>query len=539
MSVTAKLESTLTSVHKPSAKDFELLRKADAGLEKQLSNLSLIRLALLVVITFLFASAMHRRNDDAIQKTIGGIYNTANKEGEKISTLDPISTYLFTPYGDSQDTELETLVGNLKAQYAQVFTVKFSVLGTDLSFDLRLIIVSFPLWLSLAQIYVSIVREKRRLLRFTGYTLTTRAGADQITAIDKLLFGREEGPYRSYPGVLIDVSFWVVVVVLVAMMIWITDMHTAEDQGESLFINFGLVIMLVSAFYASAFSSRISTRLREQLETQLGCVVPLDTFGRIWRAINRWLISLPARVKPRLTLVAAGVLTLSTLVLQTAQVGCNDNILGEESRTSTQSGTTSPATAAPVEQKDPTGEGRPGYKLLIGAADWPPSLIPVVFAINSPENLYGRIIYAFSLFLALLGFGLAGLITLRRVPASAFVLVLSRLCAALSSAFVCEFANPTLLFWRPWVWLCPLLLTVVLFIVAKLARRKSPQGADAIYRALRMGYVSLIAADLVYLGSVLRTLPGLVVLFLAVHLMTVGYFSAREGFRALTPSDRC
>lgn len=494
MSLTAKVEGTFGSQHQPSARDFDLLRKADAGLEKQLSNLSLIRLVLIVVITFLFASAMHRRNDEAIQRIMVKIYSASQEHAVK---MDPISLYLgFTP---RVAMGAESLVNNLNDEYSRVFTVKFSVLGTDLSFDLRLVIVSVPLWLSLMQIYFSILREKRRLIRFVGYTFTTRAPSDEVTAIDKLQFGNDEGPYQSYPRCLIDILFWHVVVVLLGMMAWITDVRT--DPVEPVLLKMGLIIVLASAFYASAFSSLVSTRLREQVEAKLGCVVPLDTFGRVWRSTNRWLSSLPARVKPRSTLIPAGLLILSTLVLPTAQVGC--------------------------QRHEHEGELRPGYQLLRGNADWPPSILPILRYVGSPtENLYGRTIYACVLLLALVGIAVGGFMAFARRRAHTLIRVLCSFCALISIAFACEFANPALLYtmWKSWIWLCPLAITVVLLIVA----RRSPQRADKIYRSLRMGYVPLVVADIFYLGSVARSLPGLVILFFSVHLMTLGYFSARS-----------
>jgi hypothetical protein len=51
----------------PSAKDLDLLRDADADLEKRISQLSFLRLALVVILTFMFASALHRRNEGTIK----------------------------------------------------------------------------------------------------------------------------------------------------------------------------------------------------------------------------------------------------------------------------------------------------------------------------------------------------------------------------------------------------------------------------------------------------------------------------------------
>jgi hypothetical protein len=504
------------SVHNPTSKDFELLRKTDAALDKQISSLSLIRLALFVVITFLFASAIHRRNEDAIQKTLQDIYTTPGVTETEKPILDPLSVYLRITRGDSDNSQLNALVLNLQNQYSQIFTVKFSVLGTDLSFDLRLIIVSFPVWLSLAQIYLSILREKRRLIRYIGFELLSRAGTVEVTVIDKLTFEQKEGPYRSYPRTLIDVSFWLTVIVLLSMMIWITGMKTT-DEGR-LYVKLGVIVALATAFYSAAYSSLISTRLREQVLARMGSAVPPDRFGRMWWAANHLLVILPSRVRPRLTMTLSALMLLSTLVLQTSQLSCDR--VDEE----TEQQPSPAAQAKPQEQpkKDVAGDTRSGYQLLKGNADWPPSLFSgLEYAANNNENYYGRILYKLSLLLALAGLLRAAFI--RQKWTRILALPLSYVCAALSVALLCEFANPW--FWGSWTWTIVPSLTLVFYVFARLSQRSKPRRADRIYRSLRMAYVPLLFADSMFLASVLLRVPGLVVLFFAVHAMTLGYFS--------------
>jgi len=303
------------------------------------------------------------------------------------------------------------------------------------------------------------------------------------------------------------------------MMIWITGMRTSED--ERYLAKLGVIAVLSSAFYASASASLISTRFREQVRAELGYVVPLDRFGRMWAAAYRWLVALPGRVRPRLTLVLSSVLTLSTLALQTAQMGCEHHPKAE---TTTQMKPGAASGTGIQQEGDVAGQGRPGYQILTGDADWPPSLAtPMGYAINDRENSYGRILYALSLCLAVFGLGLAAWITRRR--AHKIVMYLSRVCAALSVAFLCEFANQSLLLLGV-LWPCTLVLTAALYIIARFSLRKAPHRADRIYRSLRMGYVPLLLADVTFLSSGAKTLPGLLVLFLSVHLMTLGYFSA-------------
>jgi hypothetical protein len=515
MSDHSSAEAGVAAGDQKPAEDLALLRKTDSALEKQLSNLSLIRLALFIVITFLFASAIHRRNDDAISRAVVQVHASVDKEDVSKLALDPISVYLslnnlddFTVNGQP-NTALSVAMDELKSQYQQIFTVKFSVVGTDLSFDLRLIIVTFPLWLSIAQIYISIIREKRRILRSIGREISTKDSA-HVSAVDALMFGPDEGAFRSYPGKLVNGSFWAVVATLIGLMVWITGIHTT-DEGRVL-VRLGVIVVLCSAFYSAAFSSWVSTRLREQVKARLGYELSLDRFGRFWANTHRILCDLPTRMRPRLTLIVAGILTISTLVLQTAQLGCEDD-------RETVHHTSAPASGNSAKLD---GQPRPGYQIFTGAADWPPSVITAVdYAIIATEDRYGLGLYGFALLLAIFGIGVAPF--LRRTRK--LLVCLSYASAFLSVAFVCEFANQPLILWI--FWPATVLIIVATWITARIVRRKWPSFSDLLDRSLRMGSVPLLIADVAFLISVGRILPGLVLLFFCVHLLTLGYFSAR------------
>ena len=65
-------------------------------------------------------------------------------------------------------------MAKLKAQYTHLLTVHFSVRHTDITLDLRSVILSFPILITLSHMYLSILREKRRLIRLIVYTLNQR-----------------------------------------------------------------------------------------------------------------------------------------------------------------------------------------------------------------------------------------------------------------------------------------------------------------------------------------------------------------------------
>jgi hypothetical protein len=227
-----------------------------------------------------------------------------------------------------------------------------------------------------------------------------------------------------------------------------------------------------------------------------------------------------------------------TLFINTAEVGC----AGKAEPASSSSPAAAPRNTPPAQQTTNASDDdaivpRHGYQILIGQAEWPPSVETGILAIFSfdedKESVMGRGVYFAILTLALVGFilGLSSWLQ-RRLPL--FLLrLLKTLALLISLLMICEFSGPTLLIFG--FWLLPLTATLVALLLL-LGLRSRPETRAKLRRGLVISLIPLVFANLVYLGTVFRALYGLSVLYLAAHALTVGFVLLVEHRRpAITP----
>jgi hypothetical protein len=367
----------------PVRGDFDLLRKEDARLEKQIANLALIRLTFLTLLTFLFVSAALRRNGDAIAATREEITKyTLELQISTLNALDPITLFVSTPSWSDSGGELDRLTAQLQRQYLESLTVKFTAIGTDISVDLRIILLTAPIWVGIIHIYGAILREKRRMIRIAGHTLIERQQRTRPPILDLLYFGVEQGPFTSYPAVFVEQSFWLILFVLSGLTLYVMSLGQNSSLGG--YSKIGLAFTLIYSFYLLLLTSYILRPFRRQLERELGCIVPADQFYAKWSVTRNWLISSRNWIKSNITIRTGGLLVLFSLALPTAVVnGCHSasnpppRLFGVRQ-------------SPEIERSDShEGESRPGYQLLNKHAEWPYEL-PV--SILGGEVLYRTVL---------------------------------------------------------------------------------------------------------------------------------------------------
>jgi hypothetical protein len=505
----------------PVARDLEALRKVDDELGSQISRLSLLRLGLMIIVMFLFAGGIWRQDDEPIRNTIDKIESIEQERSLPSAALDPITLYLIDP--SFNDEDIEKLLVQLKQQYSNAFKVKYSFLGTELVFDLRILIVSFPLWLPVAHVYIQILKQKRRVIHIIGAALMQRAAADQVTPVDRLMFGgavTSAQPYRLYPGFLID-FFFCLTFVMLAVMVAVTLLRSANTFDPSHY--WALLVLanfvFASAFYSRAYSEHAVSLLRAQAEALFQCEVPPDRLVRIWRRARELPVLLAKRVPARISLSTSGVLILLTLVLNTGEVGCKSHVEVRRLDRAQAAGQPSPSSASvPLGDK---GRYRPGYELLTGDAAWPLSLDPLFRWKLSWEDTFGRAIYALILLLALFSLVLSiapGIVRDRYARRGARFF--ARLCVVICIILVGEFADQTFLFSGSWTF--PVAAATLAWLI--FGRRASQSARwDGICNFLVVMFVPLLFADFIFMGSKALHLPGLVILYFAVILMTLGH----------------
>lgn len=510
--------------------DLDLLRKEDARLEKQISTFALIRLAVLVVVTILFASGTLHRNSDESDETVQKIKDIAKDRKESIHLIDPLALYFNTPEWSSAPaprpgesaSDLDALVTKLKAQYTRLLTVRFSVLGTDITLDLRSIILSFPILITLSHMYLSILREKRRLIRFIVYTLNQRYRPDRTPVLDRLMFGRSEGPYRAYPGTLTEILFWIATLTLVGMMVKITQL------GSIIFLPSAILMVPMAVFYIQLLTSYLLRPFRRQAEQELNSLVPPDAFAVYWMRFVSWLYSLPARVRPRSTLRAAALLIFFTVVLPTAQKSCGDN----NAPPPRFFGVAQSPEIVASESHD--NETRPGYQILNHHADWPDGL--------NTNHLPMWHLYISLLLCA----GIALIVSLSSpmavYPHLSSIRILSIFSSCISILFLNVFGT---LLWIAGLWVPKFatklggqgitLLMLFLLLLGQYLRQKNPRISHVIQRTLLLLSIPLFLANLVLLVMLTRLLPGTVFLYAGAQLLNLGFLALLVSLASFSP----
>ncbi len=505
---------------RPSSVNLDLIRKENARLEKQISQFAFIRLALLVVVIVLFATAAGRHNNDAAQITRDKILATLKElKIERHPALDPISLYLSTPSvssADDPDGRINDLMPQLRAQYTQLFTVNFSVLGTNISVDLRLIILSAPIWIAIGYMYLAVLREKRRIVVFLGNALNRMQPSERVAVLDRLTFGSRDGPYSRYPGVLIEWTFWLGVVVLGCLMMKVTSLGGSsgvDDKFGSLTsrtLDVGLLLVGIFSFsfYTGLLTSRLIAGFQREIEVELGATVPPHAFRQWTDRALAWLRTLLARPGHALTLRLGSLFVFLSLATPTSMVGCGHNY--------------PKPSAFSVRWSSDKTDIRPGYQLLVKHADWPDD----DFFVNSFGANYYYFLVSLSVAAWVLSF--CNKTFLRRVR---WVLAGLRYLSVASSIFTFIdfgwiFFFVLLMLWDTKVAVVVQLafFAATLFACTSFGRRRFKRARERLGKILFLLYLPVVFSNLVYIGCLIFAgIPGMAFVYFGSQVLAIGF----------------
>jgi hypothetical protein len=510
MAIAAALNS------RPSSANLDLLRKENARLEKQISQFAFVRLALLVLIIILFATAAGRHSNDAAQISLDKITALFKElKTEHPPAVDPIALYLSTPI--EPDARVNELISQLKGQYTQLFTVSFSVLGTSISVDLRLIILSAPVWVAIGYMYLAVIREKRRIVVFLGNALNRMQDPERVAVLDRLTFGSREGPYSRYPGVLIEWTFWLGVAILAGLMIKVGGVGDTSDESYNLG-SILLVSIFTFSFYTGLLTSRLIGGFQREIEEELAATVPPPAFSQLMDRTLARLRALVARPGYALTLRLGALFVLLSLASPTAVVGC---------------GHTYPKPSAFAVRWSIGGKDyRPGYQLLVRHADWPDDEFPI--------NAFGARYYYVLVSLAVAAWVLSFFnhALLRRLR---WALVSLKYLSFASGIFaLLDFG--LIFFFAPLMiegmlnlpnnsWVLPSLLVTqlalfatTLFACTSLGKGRVKRVRERLGKILFLFYVPVVFSNLVYVGNLIfQGFPGMMFVYLGAQVLTIGF----------------
>lgn len=226
-----------------------------------------------------------------------------------------------------------TLEAALDADARQLFTVKPSLLGADLEFDLRYWIFALPFVVWLSAIHLGILRKKLSLLRAVA---AARLAADKdggVAVVDRLAFARREGaggaPFLSHPGKL-EAIVYVLSVALAVAYLAASGFQFWRYWTPRVKLYLAETILLFS-YFAFAYTRAVGGAMGAHAKEVLGVEPGQDLIGRAWRLLGRLAraVSRPGRSRPHVSLVTGSLLVLSTLFLAFAS-SCEERGAGDE-----------------------------------------------------------------------------------------------------------------------------------------------------------------------------------------------------------------
>jgi hypothetical protein len=495
-------------------KELESLREADEKLTAQISRASFLRLVMVFLLMLLFVKGISQERDTADVTDLIARIQTIEGQTAQPKALDPITCLFGAPEwpdsnGDSNVKTLNDLGRQLYTKYNQIFQIKLSALGTETNVDLRILVVTLPVWLAFAYIYIRLLRYKHQaLLAICGWH-SQRIAADEISSLNRLLYTGEprRNLYRKYPSILVQYAFWGTVLAFWAIIL-VTWEELKTVEASIFLISFDVV--MTGAIYSFVYTRYTGRKLLRQVHETFGRELPADAFTRI----SQWA-SVAWKRRPRPSLVVGSLLVLVTLFLNTAQLSCGR---AGSSRKGDTKETQAVKTVTPY---------RPGYELILNRADWPTAIGWLFSSLTPFENSIGRWMYSIAELLATAALGSIVAYRMRWKWIGPTVQLLSSVSMVVSLYLITNYASKHLLgLWNMWlvVWISTSLIWIAGYHPASRNRIRWLHRARAVLPVI---YLPVVLASATYMGETLTRLPGLSVLYFGAHAMTVGYLSLR------------
>jgi hypothetical protein len=309
-------------------KDLEAFRKAVEDVSGQINTIIFFRSALMIILTVLLIRALVVWNSGTVQDDIAKAKSMAQVGRFTAPRLDPISL-LFEPNQVPSSATLSTAAADLfnasvtriRDQYWTIFGVGVSLLGTQLQFDLRLILLALPLFGPLANVYLASLKYKRHHLIALAQQSLNDAG-DSALRIDRAMFHGEGVAWiLRHPAAIMNTAFWAAAATLVVTcVVFEANQATADDRDV------GLILMnvTIAAFLGAMHWGRnIEGRMAREVKQQANLDVPRNAFNRRVTAFRERILRLAAGVWPVRTTALGSVLILVTLGLGIGQSGCD------------------------------------------------------------------------------------------------------------------------------------------------------------------------------------------------------------------------
>jgi hypothetical protein len=517
--------------------ELELLRAKDDSLHKQIISVGWVRMITLIVCWYLLSAASNKAADPSIQSVVDAL--SQQQTEMKISDpLDPFTLRYRKATTDSSFTRLEVKKGvpytdqqrklldlryQLATKYRDAYVVKLTALGTDISVDIRTVVLTTPIWLPLLQIYVFVLKEKRKIVRAIARGIIGRAPPDQRFVIDQISFLSPKSAFLMYPEVFADRIFYSAAVIwfIRSIVEFGRSVENAASKAQSK-IALAILIqcLIASLIYSSAYASGIGQRMRAEASELLGEPIAPDAWSRFWTRLERLGIYLTSKADFRKLLLSGSIAVIASLFLSTAVVGCD-----ARPHLSSPKDIGKPHSRLADEPGVKMGDPLPGYRLLSDLADWPIAVKAAqrsaMLSESTTQDAFGRYLYRYFILISIfsLGICLAGSFS-ERIPVF-LIRSIRKLCVLGSVYEICELSSA--FFLRDLTWLIVFLISFG--ILVSLRPRRHPAAAMRRRRRLTIALIPLVIADLLCLGSIVWVIPGFLSFFFGAHLLTLGIWN--------------
>jgi hypothetical protein len=517
-------------------KDIQGFRDAQQQLLHSIFRIAFIRLILLTIVVLTFSRAVERANssyeiaekrqasvkasikedelkvllsevqlykEENIQKETLPIPNANSSSETKLSETNSEKGEIKEAELRLQYNEAVKETRKLKQEYedllAREFTLKTSLLGTAMEFDLRLWVYLLPFLFLLTETYFQILRKKQKLLNIVAANKFGKR--DDVPVIDRLFISDEPNtitPFAKYPSQFEQLLSILITLLLIGYII-IKGWEYWPDRSSSNAGQYAQVLLTIT-FYAAAYYFYISSKLEAQIFSLVNRDANDDWRSIVWKKSNSWARLLLSRLKSRISLTTGSLLILITLFLAMAD-SCS-----------------------------PT----PGYKILLPRNDVTPLKMSwlTAEAVNYWGNIVafiGRSTYAITLFLALLTliFVITSFFRFNIFKRLRLMTILFIILGSISIYLILDFAFSIV--WLPdslyplkiAVWFA----TIFLWCLFGLSRSKKKHSSWVKIRlVLVLLFIPLVIDACFFLVHAIdNDLIGLPVYFIGVNLLSLSY----------------
>jgi hypothetical protein len=317
------------------------LREEYVELSKILARTALVTISILFVVVFAYTRASERVEQ-------GGAHAFIRELQESVNTQHslPELSYVFRwaiepPVGQrvgqlfrmapaDPSPEIVAKAAAFEREAHDLFTIKPSLLGTEIDIDLRYWIAVLPLFLVGANLYLLILQSKRKAIRTIASARLETAESGEVSPLDALFFGGPATPYADHPGKLGAALYVAASLGLVAFFVVESRPLWTLWSYEAL----GSLVWLAAlvGFWCFAFAYSIDRRLQQHAQAIAGVAPPVTLVTRC----EALLRALPARCRawfgrlPRVTAATGATLVLLSLTMPMAKSCTGDVLRGRE-----------------------------------------------------------------------------------------------------------------------------------------------------------------------------------------------------------------